>query len=384
MTDEVMGVTIVIPLLRWCRPITAVWRTRPILDIRRKHTRLYCVCVCVCERARVLWSMVVHIFHRVRLRGLKHCVWLAILFTLGRALMNVCTNQWLQNHRKKKGLKVSVDKLQEEIWLIVCGTILSIFSGYMVGFTPHFERCNLLDTSDCFQGFESTDVPMLIKGYYLTEVGKYKCALVIHLHSHRKTNFQQYSSFYVCVCEISCAKTAAVFCFVLFCFTDHSFLSLSLTVCVCVPGTSCAGWYISLVLKSIVGVGRFDSLAMEFHHFVTLALIIWSYTTGFTQIGEWKSDTQNMTCRVAGWLGSSVFSVFFITAILRQNLKQLFLLISNSRCSDILYLQSKQSYLAFVKVSQLFGMEAIKNLFILDVCFHLLLYEDCTLAHCCD
>jgi len=145
---------------------------------------------------------------------LKHCVWLAILFTLARALMNVCTNQWLQNYRKKKGLKVSVDKLQEEIWLIVCGTILSIFSGYMVGFTPHFERCNLLDTSDCFQGFESTDVPTLIKGYYLTEVG----------------------------------------------------------------------WYISLVLKSIVGVGRFDSLAMEFHHFVTLALIIWSYTTGFTQI----------------------------------------------------------------------------------------------------
>ena len=47
-----------------------------------------------------------------------------------------------------------------------------------------------------------------------------------------------------------------------------------------------SGWYVSLVLKPVFGVGRFDSLAMEFHHFVTLALIIWSYTTGFTQIGE--------------------------------------------------------------------------------------------------
>jgi hypothetical protein len=43
---------------------------------------------------------------------------------------------------------------------------------------------------------------------------------------------------------------------------------------------------VSLVLKPVFGVGRFDSIAMEFHHFVALALIIWSYTTGFTQIGR--------------------------------------------------------------------------------------------------
>jgi len=154
------------------------------------------------------------LFNVERMKGLKHCAWLALAFLLARACMNVSTRKWLDSYRKRKGLKESTGKLQEELWLIVCGSGLSLFSLYMVTCSPYFERCNLFNTSECFQSFESEDVPKLIKGYYLTEVG----------------------------------------------------------------------WYVSLVLKPVFGVGRFDSLAMEFHHFVTLALIIWSYTTGFTQI----------------------------------------------------------------------------------------------------
>ncbi len=72
------------------------------------------------------------LFHVSRLRGLKHCVWIALAFILARACMNSLTTKTLQKYKKKKGLKIEVDKLQEEIWLVVCGTALSLFSGYLI------------------------------------------------------------------------------------------------------------------------------------------------------------------------------------------------------------------------------------------------------------
>merc|ERR1711907_31613 len=54
-------------------------------------------------------------------------------------------------------------------------------------------------------------------------------------------------------------------------------------------GLTEVGWYLSLILKSVVGVGRFDSFVMEFHHVVTLALVIWSYATGFTRVGAFTA-----------------------------------------------------------------------------------------------
>jgi len=155
------------------------------------------------------------LFHVSRLRGLKHCAWIALAFILARACMNGLTKKKLQDYRKKRGLQTAVDKLQEEIWLVVCGTALSLFSGYLIATSPAFDGCNMFDTTQCYTSFRSENVPNEIKGYYLIEVG----------------------------------------------------------------------WYLSLIMKSFFGVGRFDSFVMEFHHVVTLALIIWSYSTGFTQIG---------------------------------------------------------------------------------------------------
>ena len=128
---------------------------------------------------------------------------------------NRATAGRLEAYRAKRGIKVSVDKLQEEIWLVACGAVLSALSGCLLAYGPTFARCNLFDTSECYSGFSSSDVPQEIALYYLTEVG----------------------------------------------------------------------WYLSLILKSVVGVGRFDSFVMEFHHVVTLALVIWSYATGFTRVG---------------------------------------------------------------------------------------------------
>jgi len=129
--------------------------------------------------------------------------------------MNRITKKKLEATRKKRGLKVEVDKLQEEIWLVVCGTLFSICSGYLILNSPNFKGCNLFKTSECYAAFTTAtgDVPKEIKIYYLTEVG----------------------------------------------------------------------WYLSLMTKSLFGVGRFDSFVMEFHHVITLGLVIWSYTTGFTQ-----------------------------------------------------------------------------------------------------
>jgi len=46
--------------------------------------------------------------------------------------------------------------------------------------------------------------------------------------------------------------------------------------------------------KSLFGVGRFDSFVMEFHHVITLGLVIWSYTTGFTQRSKCKLTAQQI------------------------------------------------------------------------------------------
>ena len=153
------------------------------------------------------------LFHWERVWTLKFSAWIALGFLGARALANRATAGRLEAYRAKRGIKVSVDKLQEEIWLVACGAVLSALSGCLLAYGPTFARCNLFDTSECYSGFSSSDVPQEIALYYLTEVG----------------------------------------------------------------------WYLSLILKSVVGVGRFDSFVMEFHHVVTLALVIWSYVTGFTQ-----------------------------------------------------------------------------------------------------
>ena len=156
------------------------------------------------------------LFHWERVWTLKFSAWIALGFLGARALANRATAGRLEAYRAKRGIKVSVEKLQEEIWLVACGAVLSALSGCLLAYGPTFARgCNLLDTSECYSGFSSSDVPQEIALYYLTEVG----------------------------------------------------------------------WYLSLILKSVVGVGRFDSFVMEFHHVVTLALVIWSYATGFTRVG---------------------------------------------------------------------------------------------------
>lgn len=153
------------------------------------------------------------LFHVARFWTLKHSAWIALVFIAVRATMNAATRRGLEAYRRRKGVKVEVDKLQEEIWLVVCGTMLSVFSGYLLARGPSFEGCNVFDTSRCYADFSAEEIPREIMSYYLIEVG----------------------------------------------------------------------WYVSLILKSVVGVGRFDSLVMEFHHVATLALVIWSYVTGFTQ-----------------------------------------------------------------------------------------------------
>ena len=153
------------------------------------------------------------LFHWERVWTLKFSAWIALGFLGARALANRATAGRLEAYRAKRGIKVSVDKLQEEIWLVACGAVLSALSGCLLAYGPTFARCNLFDTSECYSGFSSSDVPQEIALYYLTEVG----------------------------------------------------------------------WYLSLILKSLAGVGRGDSFVMEFHHVITLALVIWSYVTGFTQ-----------------------------------------------------------------------------------------------------
>jgi len=154
------------------------------------------------------------LFHWERVWTLKFSAWIALGFLGARALANRATAGRLEAYRAKRGIKVSVDKLQEEIWLVACGAVLSALSGCLLAYGPTFARgCNLLDTSECYSNVGSSDVPQEIALYYLTEVG----------------------------------------------------------------------WYLSLILKSLAGVGRGDSFVMEFHHVVTLALVIWSYVTGFTQ-----------------------------------------------------------------------------------------------------
>ena len=153
------------------------------------------------------------LFHWERVWTLKFSAWIALGILGARALANRATAGRLEAYRAKRGIKVSVDKLQEEIWLVACGAVLSALSGCLLAYGPTFARCNLFDTSECYSGFSSSDVPQEIALYYLTEVG----------------------------------------------------------------------WYLSLILKSLAGVGRGDSFVMEFHHVITLALVIWSYVTGFTQ-----------------------------------------------------------------------------------------------------
>ena len=156
------------------------------------------------------------LFHWERVWTLKFSAWIALGFLGARALANRATAGRLEAYRAKRGIKVSVDKLQEEIWLVACGAVLSALSGCLLAYGPTFARgCNLLDTSECYSNVGSSDVPQEIALYYLTEVG----------------------------------------------------------------------WYLSLILKSLAGVGRGDSFVMEFHHVVTLALVIWSYATGFTRVG---------------------------------------------------------------------------------------------------
>ncbi|QDZ22073.1 ceramide synthase [Chloropicon primus] len=155
------------------------------------------------------------LFHAARFWTLKHSAWIALVFIAARAAMNAATRRGLEAYGRRKGVKVEVDKLQEEIWLVVCGTVLSAFSGCLLARGPSFEGCNVFDTSRCYADFSVEEIPREIMAYYLIEVG----------------------------------------------------------------------WYVSLILKSVVGVGRFDSLVMEFHHVATLALVIWSYVTGFTKIG---------------------------------------------------------------------------------------------------
>ena len=156
------------------------------------------------------------LFHTSRIADLGHSLWIALAFVLARGAMNRLTRGGLEAYaRSQKVVGVSVGKLQEEVWLVVCGTALSAFSGLLLARSPSFDGCNLFDTSRCYSNVSSEEVPRDISTYYLIEVG----------------------------------------------------------------------WYLSLILKSVVGVGRFDSLVMEFHHFVTLALVIWSYVTGFTRIG---------------------------------------------------------------------------------------------------
>ena len=155
------------------------------------------------------------LFHTSRISDLGHSLWIALAFVLARGAMNRLTRGGLEAYaRSQKVVGVSVGKLQEEVWLVVCGTALSAFSGLLLARSPSFDGCNLFDTSRCYSNVSSEEVPRDISTYYLIEVG----------------------------------------------------------------------WYLSLILKSAVGVGRGDSAVMEFHHVVTLALVIWSYVTGFTQV----------------------------------------------------------------------------------------------------
>ena len=85
---------------------------------------------CVHNPSSIIMST--SLFHMERMKGLKHCVWLALAFLIARGCMNVTTKKWLDSYRKRKGLKESTGKLQEELWLIVCGSALGLFSLYMV------------------------------------------------------------------------------------------------------------------------------------------------------------------------------------------------------------------------------------------------------------
>merc|ERR1712072_60801 len=154
------------------------------------------------------------LFHTARLLTLRHSAWIALLFTLARAGMNALTKTSLEAARRKKGVEVGVAKIQEEVWLVAIGSVLSVLGGCLLALSPSFEGCNLFDTSACYSNASSEEIPKEIMAYYLLEVG----------------------------------------------------------------------WYVSLVLKSAVGVGRGDSAVMEFHHLITLSLVIWSYVTGMTQV----------------------------------------------------------------------------------------------------
>jgi len=139
------------------------------------------------------------LFHVERLRDLKQSLWIALIFIFLRGCMNRITKKKLEATRKKRGLKVEVDKLQEEIWLVVCGTLFSICSGYLISNSPNFKGCNLFKTSECYAAFTTAtgDVPKEIKIYYLTEVGTCRlissCIFFLHLLSNPSLTYIYFS-----------------------------------------------------------------------------------------------------------------------------------------------------------------------------------------------